>query len=62
MSEALNIVMSVMLIALFFMWVGDATNIHTQYRTEAIERGYAQYCPQNGSFAWVGECDLVESN
>lgn len=27
------------------------------YRTEAIQRGHALYCPDNGKFEWVGECD-----
>lgn len=22
----------------------------------AIERGYGQYCPKDGAFAWKGEC------
>lgn len=26
-------------------------------RNEAIQRGYALYCPANGHFAWKGECD-----
>ena len=28
-----------------------------QYRSQAIERGYALYCPNDGAFAWKGECD-----
>ena len=24
---------------------------------QAIERGYALYCPHDGEFAWVGECE-----
>ena len=24
--------------------------------TQAIERGYAIYCPVDGEFAWLGEC------
>ena len=31
--------------------------IKANYRTDAIERGYALYCPDDGKFAWVGECD-----
>ena len=27
---------------------------------QAIERGYALYCPQDGEFAWVGECEEEE--
>jgi hypothetical protein len=26
-------------------------------RSEAVDRGYAAYCPKNGRWAWVGECD-----
>ena len=25
--------------------------------SQAIERGYALYCPTDGDFAWVGECE-----
>jgi hypothetical protein len=27
------------------------------YKFEAIERGYALYCPADGAWAWVGECE-----
>ena len=30
------------------------------YREEAVERGYALYCPNNGNFSWVGDCDIGE--
>lgn len=26
-------------------------------RDQAIQRGYALYCPTDGDFAWKGECD-----
>lgn len=26
------------------------------FQKQAIERGYAQYCPANGAWAWKGEC------
>lgn len=29
----------------------------SQYRAEATERGYAQYCPDTGYWKWKGECD-----
>lgn len=25
-------------------------------KNEAIERGYALYCPKTGDWAWVGDC------
>jgi hypothetical protein len=27
------------------------------YKSGAIERGYAQYCPTDGAWAWKGECE-----
>lgn len=27
-----------------------------EFRTNAIEHGYAQYCPMDGKWAWKGEC------
>jgi hypothetical protein len=27
------------------------------WQSQAIERGYALYCPNNGNFAWIGECE-----
>jgi hypothetical protein len=27
------------------------------WRTDMIERGYAEYCPKDGNFAFLGECD-----
>ena len=26
-------------------------------QVQAIQRGYALYCPTNGNFAWNGECE-----
>ena len=26
------------------------------YEAQAVERGYAQYCPADGAWEWVGEC------
>lgn len=26
-------------------------------QSQAIENGYAQHCPLDGEFAWVGECE-----
>jgi len=27
------------------------------WREQATERGLGQYCPNNGEWAWKGECD-----
>lgn len=31
----------------------------TDVREQAIERGYALYCPDNGEWAWKGECETM---
>ena len=31
--------------------------VANKYKDNAIERGYALYCPGNGKFAWTGECE-----
>lgn len=36
----------------FIILIGE----NNRLRSEAIERTYALYCPQNGVFAWKGEC------
>lgn len=28
-----------------------------KFRYEAIERGYAEYCPKTGVLNWKGECE-----
>lgn len=36
-----------------------STNLYidvTTIRAEAIDRGYALYCPSTGNFAWKGDC------
>lgn len=35
---------------------GTSLLLDRTYKLEAIERGYAQYCPNNGEWAWKGEC------
>ena len=34
-----------------------APKVRTAWESAAIERGYGLYCPHNGEFAWVGECE-----
>ena len=31
--------------------------IANHWQSETIERGLAQYCPQTGDWAWIGECE-----
>ncbi len=43
-----------MLVALLAMFVlGSKVD---KLERQAIERGYAIYCPNDGMWAWVGEC------
>jgi hypothetical protein len=39
-----------------FFWGGHVYG--TQIMEQAIDRGYASFCPNTGDFAWVGECNL----
>lgn len=44
----------------FAFFMGSAIGGHTvtdRIWNEAIQRGYANYCPLNGDRAWIGECD-----
>jgi len=37
-------------------WIG-VSGSDRSWRKETIERGLGQYCPNNGEWAWKGECD-----
>lgn len=41
---------------LFVGLVMGAMSTSDMYEEQAIERGYALYCPADGNFAWKGEC------
>lgn len=30
----------------------------THIMEQAIDRGYASFCPNTGDFAWAGECEV----
>ena len=34
-----------------------ASTTIVQVKVDAVERGYALYCPLDGEWAWKGECD-----
>lgn len=34
-----------------------AFGMQNTYQKEAIQKGYALYCPDTGEFAWKGECE-----
>ena len=37
-----------------FLWFPAVTTSNLEH--QAIERGYAAYCPDTGNWAWKGEC------
>ena len=38
-----------------FGWIVHI-NVNNKWRSEIIQRDLAQYCPDNGEWAWKGEC------
>jgi hypothetical protein len=49
-------VLAVLLIFISAKAVGNA-EIYERLKGEAIELGYASYCPLDGRWAWKGQCD-----
>lgn len=41
-----------LLIVIGWMWWSEPN-----YKQQAIERGYAEYCSKIGEWAWKGECE-----
>lgn len=41
----------ILVVYVITMWVTEP-----DWQREAISRGFASYCPENGEFAWKGEC------
>ena len=50
----------VVIVALFILLSGAVNEgkkvTDKDWIKAAIERGYGQYCPKDGAFAWKGEC------
>ncbi len=42
-------------LGLILFGVAAANSIEANWR-DAMSRGYAEYCPKDGRFAWKGEC------
>ena len=42
---------------LFVTWVGGSLAATSYWKSEIVERGLATYCPKNGEWAWIGECN-----
>lgn len=51
----LGFIAGVALFALLGAYALDTQEINWQQ--DAITRGYAIHCPNDGNFAWKGECD-----
>ncbi len=49
-----GIILGAVLFFLFFTI--PFTTLNYSWQGKAIERGYALYCPNDGEFAWKGEC------
>ena len=49
--------------ASFFLFVVlSHTEPNQLWQGQAIERGYGLYCPVDGEFAWVGECEETNND
>lgn len=62
MSDIIGATTLGLIFGLFFgilttFWFG-ITNERNHWHRNTIERGLAQYCPNDGKWAWKGECDV----
>jgi Na+(H+)/acetate symporter ActP len=60
MSYNFAIILAVAAFACFTLGLGAAVGhdgASSVFKKGAIERGYAQYCPADGAWAWKGECE-----
>lgn len=51
-----DVAVGVWFVGLLLGVVIGAVIFDTGYKAEAIQRGYASYCPTDGNWAWKGEC------
>lgn len=56
MDDGLGI-FGLIVVAVFIGFILGHMSGEDSMETEAIERGYAIYCPTSGDFAWKNECD-----
>jgi len=54
MLQVQSVMLLITSVALIYM--SSITTNDEFWQSQAIERGYAIYCPSNGSFAWKEEC------
>ena len=55
MSDAIAFIILI-IITITVGFVAGSQRTGDAYKAQAVERGYAQYCPTDGAWAWVGEC------
>ncbi len=56
MSDVLGL--AVFTFIVFVLGVGCGSRLTSDvYKAQAVKRGYAQYCPDDGAWAWKGECE-----
>ena len=55
MTFPIAFIVAVLLFGIGIIWGGAAA--YKDIEIQAIERGYALYCPKDGKFAWKGECE-----
>ncbi len=55
-ADALMFVVWTLFVALFAALLG-ASAAENRWEAELISRNLALYCPQDGEWAWKGECD-----
>ena len=54
-AVALILTVFLLILSVFNMFAIDDRN--QELKRQAVERGYALYCPLTGEWAWKGECD-----
>ena len=60
MSDVVHWIFAALLTYLVMYEIGHVQGsnaMQDQLQTQAIEHGYALYCPTDGKFAWHGECE-----
>lgn len=45
------------LVTVLIVSTGAKEAVNRQWEKDLVQRGYAQYCPLDGEFAWNGECE-----
>jgi uncharacterized membrane protein YpjA len=56
MDDGLGILW-LLVVAVFIGFIFGYMYGEDEMQAQAIQRGYALYCPSSGDFAWQGECE-----